>query len=131
MESNVCNCESIEELDLSTYTNLLIIDIGNENLMCVNRFVIDGLNYLNELKIGSNSFTKKKNMYGDDSSRSFSILNCDEMKSISFGDYGGGFELKNLSKLSRIKIGEIRSGSFNFYYSSFEIEGISMMILNE
>ena len=54
-----------------------------------------------------------------------------EIGSFSFSDYGGTFELKNLSKLSRIKIGEIRSDSYNFFYSSFVIEGISMMILNE
>ena len=66
--------------------------------------------------------------------RSFHILNCDELKSIeigrfSFSDYGGGFELKNLPKLSTIKIGEIGSDSFNFYYSSFVMKGIVDMIL--
>ena len=82
-----------------------------------------------------NSFTKKKNRYGDDPSRSFSISNCVELKSIeigrySFSDYAGGFELVNLPKLSTIKIGEIgRYDSHNFYYSSFEIKGIIDMIL--
>ena len=83
-----------------------------------------------------NSFTKKKNSYGDDDSLSFSILNCNELKSIeigrySFSDYGGGFELINLPKLSTIKIGEIGSDSFNFYYSSFVINGIIDDIANE
>ena len=82
-----------------------------------------------------NSFTKKKNSYGNDESRSFSILNCDELKSIeigrySFSDYCGSFELINLPKLESIKIGEIGSNSSNFYYSSFVIKGIlDMMIL--
>ena len=81
-----------------------------------------------------NSFTKKKNSYGDDDSLSFSILNCNELKSIeigrySFSDYGGGFELRNLPKLTTIKIGEVGSDSFNFYYSSFEIKGRIDMIL--
>ena len=107
----------------------MIIDIGDENVMCVNRFVIDGLNYLNSIKIGSNSFTKNKNMY--------EMISLDhlpywiEIGSYSVSDYSGTFELKNLTKLSRIKMGETRSGSYNFFYSSFEIEGINMMILNE
>ena len=61
-------------------------------------------------------------------------MNCDELKSIeigsySFSDYAGGFELKNLPKLSTIKIGEIRSASFNFCGSSFVIRGKIDMIL--
>ena len=91
---------------------------------------------MKSLKIGNNSFTKKKNSYGDDSSRSFGILNCNELESIdigrySFSDYGGLFELKNLPKLSTIKIGEIDSwcSSSNFYYSSFVIKGIINIIL--
>ena len=65
------------------------------------------------------------------------ILNCDELKSIeigsySFSDYGGGFELKNLPKLSTIKIGEIGIISFNFWSSSFVIKGIiDVYIANE
>ena len=64
-------------------------------------------------------------------------MNCDELKSIeiepfSFCDYGGGFELKNLPILSTIKIGEIGSDSYNFFYSSFEIKGIiDIVIANE
>ena len=81
-----------------------------------------------------NSFTKKKNDFGDDSSRSFHILNCVKLESIeigrySFYDYGGGFELKNLPKLESIKIGEVGSWSFNFYYSSFVIKGRIDIIL--
>ena len=91
-------------------------------------FKIDGLNHLKSIKIGTNSFTKNKNSNGDDDSRSFSILNCNELKSIeigrySFSDYCGSFELINLPKLESIKIGEIGSDSSNFYYSSFEIKG--------
>ena len=109
------------------------IEIGDDCFENVDIFNIDGLNELKSLKIGTNSFTKKKNSYGNDESRSFSILNCNELISIeiggcSFEDYRG-FELKNLPKLSTIKIGEIGSYSNNFWYSSFEIKGIIDMIL--
>ena len=102
--------------------------------MNVNLFVIDGLNELKSLKIGYNSFTKALGGHDNDSSRSFQILNCVELESIeiglfSFSDYGGEFELKNLPKLSTIKIGEIGTDSSNFYCSSFVIKGIIDVIL--
>ena len=89
---------------------------------------------MKSLKIGNNSFTKKKNWDGNNTNRSFSILNCVELESIeigeySFSDYGGGFELNNLPKLSSIKIGEIGEDSNSFYFSSFVIKGIIDMIL--
>ena len=92
---------------------------------------------MKSIKIGNNSFTKKKDYYGNDSSRSFHLLNCAELISIeigrySFSDYCGSFELINLPKLESIKIGEIGSNSYNFYGSSFEIKGIiDIVIANE
>ena len=135
ISSNSCN--ELNSLNLNEYRYLKSIEIGNDCFMYVDIFSIDGLNELNLLKIGINSFTKKKNSYGNDSSRSFSILNCGELESIeigrySFSDYGGEFELKNLPKLSTIKIGEIGNDSRNFCYSSFVIKGIiDVYIANE
>ena len=119
------------------------VSIGDNNFMYVNTFKIDNLINLKNIIIGQNSFTKKKNSWGDNPFRSFHLLNCDELESIeigrySFSDYGGGFELINLPKLSTIKIGSIetdtsesndRGWSLNFVYSSFEIKGIIDMIL--
>ena len=127
VESNSCN-----DYRYSTFIPFVLlksIEIGDRCFENVDIFKIDGLNELKSLKIGSRSFTKNKSSSGDDSSRSFSILNCDELESIeigrySFSDYGGGFELVNLPKLSTIKM-----DSYNFCYSSFVIKGIIDMIL--
>ena len=124
----------MRSLYFSRFTLLEELIIGDDSFENVNEFIINGLNELKSLKIGMNSFTKKKNSSGNDESRSFSILNCNELESIeigefSFSDYGGGFELLNLPKLSSIKIGEIGYDSWNFYYSSFVIKGIIDMIL--
>ena len=130
--SNSCN--ELKSLNLNEYRYLKSIEIGDDCFENVDLFKIDGLNELKSLKIGINSFTKKKDSFGNDESRSFSILNCAKLESIeiseySFSDYGGLFELNNLPKLSTIKIGEIGSWSYNFRYSSFEIKGIIDMIL--
>ena len=137
ISSNCCN--ELNSLNLNKYRYLKSIEIGNDCFMNVGTFNIDGLNELKSLKIGMNSFTHLKKGNWDknkanNTNRSFCILNCIELESIeiglcSFCDYGGGFELKNLPKLSTIKIGEIGSDSSNFYYSSFVIKGIIDMIL--
>ena len=137
ISSNSCN--ELKSLNLNEYRYLKSIEIGNDCFENVELFKIDGLNELKSLKIGINSFTHLKSGNWDwrkanNTNRSFSILNCIELESIeigeySFSDYGGGFELKNLPKLSTIKIGEIGRDSSNFYYSSFVIKGIIDMIL--
>ena len=135
--SNSCN--ELNSLNLNEYRYLKSIEIGDDCFENVELFNIDGLNELKSLKIGINSFTHLKSNEWDGNkannpNRSFSILNCIELESIeigrySFSDYGGGFELINLPKLSTIKIGEIGMDSSNFYYSSFVIKGIIDMIL--
>ena len=94
-------------------------------------FQIDGLNRLKTIKIGNNSFTQ--NIYGNDGSKSFHILNCESLEFIqigqySFSDFAGEFELKNLPQLQSIQIGEIGSNSYNFYHCSFVIGGIELIL---
>ena len=138
ISSNSCN--ELKSLNLNEYRYLKSIEIGNDCFENVELFNIDGLNELKSLKIGNNSFTLLKSNdewdwnKANNASRSFSILNCIELESIeigrfSFSDYGGGFELRNLPKLSTIKIGEIGSRSYNFFFSSFVVKGIIDMIL--
>ena len=99
----------------------------------VSTFKIDGLTSLTTLSIGSNSFTQHPNEFGNDSSKSFHISNCDNLQSISIGeysfsDYGGEFELSNLPELQSIVIGNMNSNSYNFYYiHTFEIRGIELI----
>ena len=143
ISNNNCNNLEYTIFNFSRFTLLEELIIGNDCFCSVNLFNIDGLNHLKSLKIGNNSFTKNKNSNGNDSSRSFHLLNCIELKSIeigrySFSDYCGSFELKNLPKLESIKIGSIESDisesnnkgwSANFCYSSFEIKGMIDVIL--
>ena len=122
--SNSCN--ELTSLDLNEYRYLNSIEIGNNCFKNVELFNIDGLNELKSLKIGMNSFTRRT---GNNYFQSFHILNCIELESIeigsfSFSDYEGGFELKNLPKLSTIKIGMIGIVSRNFYFSSFKIDDL-------
>ena len=137
MPDRICNDEEYFTLDLSRFTLLEELEIGSNSFKFINEFIIDGLNHLKSIKIGNKSFTLQKDNWkiiNYDSSRSFSIINCAELKSIeigrySFSGYSGSFELKNLPSLTSIKIGEIGRDSSNFYFSSFVIKGIIDMIL--
>ena len=126
------NCV-LDDWDVSLFLNLESIEIGDDCFRSVKTFKIDGLNRLKSIKIGNNSFTQKKNSYGDDSSKSFHILNCESLESIQIGEYsfryyGGEFELKNLPQLQSIHIGTIGNASFNFVHCSFVVRGIEMIL---
>ena len=133
---------SMIELNLNRFENLESIEIGNDCFESVQTFKIEGLNRLQSLKIGINSFTQGKwNDFDNDwdgsytncrnESKSFHILNCESLKVIeigyySFCDFGGEFELRNLDNLESIKIGEIKCRSMNFIWSSFNIRGTTL-----
>ena len=128
-----CNENNYTIFDFLRFSYLESIEIGHYSFQSVKTFEIDGLNQLHTLKIGQNSFTQKKNSYGNDASKSFHILNCESLESIqigqnSFSDFGGEFELKNLPQLQSIQIGTIGWYSYNFYYSSFVIRGIELIL---
>ena len=122
-----------EDFSMNNLDSLESIEIADNSFGSVSTFRIDGLNQLKTIKIGKNSFTQRKNNYGNDQSKSFHILNCESLESIqigeySFSDFGGEFELKNLTQLQSIQIGIVGIYSYNFYYSSFEIEGIYLIL---
>ena len=128
-----CNDIDYTTFDFSRFTRIRSIEIGNDCFGSVKVFKIDGLNRLKTIKIGDNSFTQKKNDWGDDKSKSFHVLNCKSLESIqigqySFSDFAGEFELKNLPQLRSIQIGTIESYSDNFRKSSFVIRGIELIL---
>ena len=128
-----CNDIDYTIFDFSRFNRVESIEIGDDCFYYVQTFQIDGLNRLKTIKIGKRSFTQEKNSCGNDESKSFHILNCRSLESIqigeySFSDFGGEFELKNLPQLQSIQIGTIGRKSYNFYYSSFVIRGIELIL---
>ena len=128
-----CNDIDYTIFDFSRFTRVKSIEIGDDCFESVKTFKIDGLNRLKTIKIGINSFIQNKSNCVNDKSSSFHILNCKSLKSIqigeySFSDFGGEFELKNLPRLQSIQIGTIGRYSYNFYWSSFVIRGIELIL---
>ena len=139
-----CNDVNYILFDISRFTLLESLEIGNDSFGSIESFLINDLPKLRNLKIGSNSFTQIKaadwnsDVYkaleaARNESKSFHILNCESLESIeigtySFSDFGGGFELSNLKSLKSIKIGSIENGSWNFFISSFIIRGMTYIL---
>ena len=79
--------------------------------------------------IGKNSFTKKKDWYGNDPYRHFYLKNCERVRELkigcySFNDYSV-CEIENLPSLEVIEMGELNKVSINFHYASLELRSDS------
>ena len=90
-----------------------------------------GLVFWNQLKspmIVSDQYQHSKSKDWINWKLSKSAMESIEIGDYSFSDFGGEFELKNLTQLQSIQIGIIGSTSYNFYSSSFVIRGIELIL---
>ena len=112
-------------LDLSRFTRLRRLEIGNHCMSYVTTVNITGLAELESVKIGKNSFTKSKNgvLVLPFADRHFYVKDCPKLKSLkidhfSFSDYTV-VGIENVNALE-----EIEFGGFAFYYDSLEWRSI-------
>ena len=115
-------------LDLTRFTQLRLLVIGDHCLSHVTKVNMTGLSELESVEIGMNSFTQHKNGYGNDSNRHFYLKNCPKLKSLkmgrfSFSDYSV-IEIENVDALEVIEMGDLNKGSSNFFYASLELKSI-------
>ena len=122
---NQCNGEN-ERIDLSKYVNLKNVSIGYGCFENQNVLNLTGLHSLERVSIGENSFTKKKNGYGDDANRKLYVKNCDALKELKIGRYSFSdysvIEIENVNSLELIEIGDMNNWSYNFLYASLELK---------
>ena len=130
MSDYCCQNDYVKELDLSGYVKLRELVVGDCCFKSVDRLLVVGLNDLESVVIGCDSFLKKgydtKN--GRDDSRHFCLKNCPKLKSLkigslSFSDYSV-CEIENVDSLEVIEMGELNQKSFNFYFASLELKSI-------
>ena len=121
---NKCNSLN-DRIDLSKYVNLKNVSIGNDCFFYQDVLNLTGLHSLERVMIGENSFTKKKNDYGNDANRKLYVKNCDALKELKIGNYSFSdysvIEIENVNSLELIEIGEL-SSSYNFYSASLELK---------
>ena len=123
--TNKCNGEN-ERIDLSKYVNLKNVSIGNECFFYQDVLNLTGLHSLERVMIGENSFTKRKNDYGNDANRKLYVKNCDALKELKIGRYSFSdyslIEIENVNSLELIEIGEVNRESNSFGYASLELK---------
>ena len=119
---------SFTEFNLSRFSHLKNLVVGNHCFTFVNEVRMIGLNQLESVEIGMNSFTKQKNWYGYDRNRHFYLKNCPKLKSLKIGRYSLSdytvIEIENVNALEVIEMGELNEWSYNFYYASLELRSI-------
>ena len=126
VENNSCNGPEWTALDLTLMSHLRLFKVGDECFENVDEVKLIGLNQLEKVVIGENSFTKKKNSWGYGPDRHFYLKNCERLRELkigcsSFSDYSV-CEIENVPSLELIEMGELNERSFNFYYASLELK---------
>ena len=125
---SACPYTNVAILDLYVYPRLETLIIGDYGFESVNVLNITGLNELESVVIGENSFTQHKNSFGYDSNRHFYLKNCPKLKSLKMGRYSFSdysvIEIENVDALEVIEMGELNEESYNFYYASLELKSI-------
>lgn len=107
-------------LDLSRFTRLRTLEIGNNSLCYVTTVNIIGLSELERVTIGKNSFVWENG--------SFRLKNCPKLMRlwISYGSFGGYLmcEIEDTPAMASIRMGVWERSSFNFRNAfSLELKG--------
>ena len=107
------------------FPQLKSIEIGDKCFMYVNEVKLIGLDRLERVVIGMNSFTKEKNGADNNPNRHFYLKKCESLRELkmghhSFSDYSV-CEIENVPSLEVIEMGKLNEYSYNFYYASLEL----------
>ena len=118
----------LTELDLSRFRQLKHLVIGSFCFGFVSTLKLTGLNELESVVIGMNSFVEDKNSYGGLSEGSFYLKNCPKLKSLKIGRYSfNGYtviEIEDVDALESIEIGDLNDESGNFGSAPLELRSI-------
>ena len=127
---NGMSASGVTGLDLSGFSRIKRLEIGNDCFTYVEEVKLIGLSELESVKIGENSFTQYKNTYHitADPNRHFYLKNCPKLKSLKMGCYSFSdytvIEIENVDALEVIEMGELDDYSYVFYYASLELKSI-------
>ena len=127
--SKCCNEEEWSVFDVSGLKWLKRIEVGDECFENVKEVKMMGLDRLENVVVGKNSFTKHKNNWSKDPNRHFYLKNCErlielKMGCYSFSDYSM-CEIENDASLEVIEIGDLNEDSYNYMYASLELKSDS------
>ena len=112
--------------DLSLFSHLRELRMNNGCCYHVEEVKLIGLNRLERVVIGKNSFTKQKDWFGNDPNRHFYLKNCERVRELKMGRYSfhdySVCEIENVPSLEVIEMGELNEWNWNFKYASLELK---------
>ena len=132
VDNNACNEKCFTALVVS-FSNLKVLEVGDYSFSFVEEVKLIGLNALESVVIGKNSFTRHKNSCGKDPNRHFQLKNCERVRELKIGC--GSFsgysvcEIENVPSLEVIEMGELNRESLNYQGASLELKSDSQRIM--
>ena len=129
VSNNSCNGSKWIALDLGFMFHLRVLEVGNDCFANVEEVKLIGLNELERVVIGKNSFTKWKETWLGDPNRHFYLKNCERLRELkigccSFNDYTV-CEIENVPSLEMIEMGELKKWSCTFDFASLKLKSDS------
>ena len=126
VSNSCCQVEEVRVVDLSRFVSLRELRVGDWCFNITEELRLIGLNELERVEIGKNSFTKCKNDCGYDPDRHFYLKDCERLRELKIGRYSFSdysvCEIENVPSLEVIEVGELNEDSSNFYYASLELK---------
>ena len=118
---------SVLTFNLSPFSHLKSLIVGDDSFGSSIVFVADGLNELISIHIGMNSFTKSRNGAAERTNREFHLRNCEALRELVIGRYSFSdyvvLDLTNLPQLRTISVGTLQSS--NNFYCAYNVHLIS------
>ena len=127
VDNNACNDKSYTALDLSSFSNLRVFEVGNYSCSFVETVELIGLNELERVAIGRNTFSKW-DRNEENPNCHFYLKNCPRVRELridycSFSVYSlCGIESDE--SLEAIEIGELWEWNNTFQYASLELKSV-------
>lgn len=124
VDSSVAFDPSFTVLDLSRFSSLRELAVGDCSLSTVEEVKLMGLHLLDTVTIGNGCFSKRKGV--SNPNRHFYLKDCGRLKQLkigreSFMDYSL-CEMENLHSVTHIQIGELYEESFTFMAASLVLK---------
>ncbi|KAK8826484.1 hypothetical protein WA577_002037 [Blastocystis sp. JDR] len=117
---SVCEIENVPSLRL--------LEVGDYSFAFVNEVKLIGLNQLERVVIGKNSFKPSRFGLGDNPARHFHLKNCERLRELKIGRYSFSdysvCEIENVPSLEVIEMGELNEESNNFCDASLELKNL-------
>ena len=121
VDNNACNEECLTELDVSSFTNLKVFEVGDYSCTFVNEMKLIGLNRLERVVVGVFSFRKS---FSNDPSGHFYVKDCEKLRELKIGRYS--FIYYSVCEIENVPSLEVIEMNFHcFSHASLELKSDS------